>query len=85
MKVGEGARPSLHPAHGGSNSEARPWPRKQRATEESHPFPTASLVPAPARVQTWVGGPDAWPHLQPGCLCIPGINFPKELLSEFDL
>lgn len=51
------------------------------ATEERGP-----LSRPPSQHQTWVGGPDARLHLRPKHFpCIHGINFPKELLSGFDL
>lgn len=66
-----------------TDSEARPWPRKCSHRTKRPPLPPA--LPTPD-LPTRVGGPDSWLHLRPkSLLCIHGINFPKELLSEFDL
>lgn len=59
-------------------------PQKREAPFPAFP-PNTSFGPCPD-LQTCVGGPDNRLRLRPKYFpCIHGINFPKELLSEFDL
>ena len=78
--------PASLPAALRANSEDRAWPKKCKKRRNQPPFPPSLPTSASACVQTWVGGPDSWLRLQPKYFpCSHGINFPKELLSEFDL
>lgn len=61
-----------------TNSEAQPWPKKCRRKLLFLPLhPQHCLLPAASRLLV--------APLPTYLSCLHGINFPKELLSEFDL